>query len=289
MAFAQAKRAPWNRLSRNGRRSSRRSVRRRATPRSCVRCSSAAPTSCGLNFSHGTPAEHAEVIRDARAIAAELGIHIALLQDLPGPKVRTGTLADGAPSVRLARGARFVVTLRRRRRHARARRRRHYRDLPADVAIGNRIYLQDGQIALRIVGRPRPRSKRSSNSAAICARPGHQLSRRTLHVDVGHRTRPRISGVRPRAGRRLRRASRSCAAPTNQRVKAFIAERGKNVPVIAKIEKHEALEDLDGDHRGRRRHHGRPRRSRHRDPARNGADHAERRSSRSAIARANRS
>ena len=64
-----------------------------------------------LNFSHGTPAEHAEVIRDARAIAAELGIQCALLQDLPGPKVRTGKLAEGYACVHLARGSRFVVTV----------------------------------------------------------------------------------------------------------------------------------------------------------------------------------
>ncbi len=41
----------------------------------------------------------------------ELGIHTALLQDLPGPKVRTGMLAEGLSSVRLERGARFVVTV----------------------------------------------------------------------------------------------------------------------------------------------------------------------------------
>ncbi len=60
-----------------------------------------------LNFSHGTPDEHAVVIANARAISKELGIHTALLQDLPGPKVRTGPLADGA-DVGAARARRVV-------------------------------------------------------------------------------------------------------------------------------------------------------------------------------------
>ena len=50
-----------------------------------------------LNFSHGTPADHAEVIATARRIATELDIQIPILQDLPGPKVRTGKLRDGLP------------------------------------------------------------------------------------------------------------------------------------------------------------------------------------------------
>ncbi|HEX3458852.1 MAG TPA: pyruvate kinase, partial [Candidatus Baltobacteraceae bacterium] len=63
-----------------------------------------------VNFSHGTPEEHGAVIASARQIAAELGIHAAILQDLPGPKVRTGPLADGVTSIRLDRGARFIIT-----------------------------------------------------------------------------------------------------------------------------------------------------------------------------------
>src|SRR5215469_1030315 len=63
-----------------------------------------------LNFSHGTPAEHAEVISNARKLSEELGIHTAILQDLPGPKVRTGKLEDGLASIKLDRGQRFVLT-----------------------------------------------------------------------------------------------------------------------------------------------------------------------------------
>src|SRR5260370_24302776 len=58
-----------------------------------------------LNFSHGEPAEHGKTIDDIRKIAGELDTHIAILQDLPGPKVRTGKLAGDVTSVHLERGA----------------------------------------------------------------------------------------------------------------------------------------------------------------------------------------
>src|SRR5437588_12807034 len=62
-----------------------------------------------LNFSHGEPAGHGKTIDAIRKIAAELETHIAVLQDLPGPKVRTGKFGDAA-TVHLERGARFTLT-----------------------------------------------------------------------------------------------------------------------------------------------------------------------------------
>jgi len=63
-----------------------------------------------VNFSHGTEAEHRETVEDVRAVAAQMGRHIALLQDLQGPKIRTGRLAD--PPVRLRRGEPVLLTSR---------------------------------------------------------------------------------------------------------------------------------------------------------------------------------
>ena len=48
-----------------------------------------------LNFSHGTHEEHAQVVQAAREIEARLGRPLALLQDLSGPKIRTGRMAGG--------------------------------------------------------------------------------------------------------------------------------------------------------------------------------------------------
>jgi pyruvate kinase len=62
-----------------------------------------------LNFSHGTHDEHAIVIDRVRAIATRLGCPIAILQDLQGPKIRTGAL-QGGRSVKLVDGSNVTIT-----------------------------------------------------------------------------------------------------------------------------------------------------------------------------------
>ena len=64
-----------------------------------------------MNFSHGTQAEHAERISLVRAISERFGRHVAILQDLQGPKIRIGELAGGAP-VQLVDGASLSITTR---------------------------------------------------------------------------------------------------------------------------------------------------------------------------------
>jgi pyruvate kinase len=198
-----------------------------------------------LNFSHGAPEEHGQVIEAARRISDELGIHTALLQDLPGPKVRTGLLADGLASVRLERGAPFVITTD----NVAGTKERvstTYRDLPADVAIGKRLYLQDGQIALLIVG------KSASEIETAVEFGGELRPSQGVNYSDGSLN---ITSVTPRDFEFLEFglehgvdyvAMSFVRSPEDvERVKAFIAERKKRVPVIAKIEKHEALAALD--------------------------------------------
>jgi pyruvate kinase len=60
-----------------------------------------------LNFSHGTHEQHLEVIKSVREIAARLARPTALLQDLSGPKIRTGKVKDG---VELVNGRRIAIT-----------------------------------------------------------------------------------------------------------------------------------------------------------------------------------
>ena len=198
-----------------------------------------------VNFSHGAPEEHAQVIAAARAISAELGIHTAILQDLPGPKVRTGALADGLRSVRLDHGARFTITTEPVAGTA-ERVSTNYRDLPADVALGNRIYLQDGQIALVVIGK-------SATEIETTVEFGGDL-RGTVGINYpdGSLNLPSVTqrdleflafGLEHDVDYVALSFVRS---PEDvERAKAFMAERNKRVPVIAKIEKHEALAALD--------------------------------------------
>src|SRR5262245_6749229 len=97
-----------------------------------------------LNFSHGEHEAHGRRIRRVRELARRARRPIAILMDLQGPKIRTGLLAGGKP-MRLREGQELVLTT------------RHvmgkdgvvsvtYANLPQDVALGERILLDDGQI-----------------------------------------------------------------------------------------------------------------------------------------------
>jgi pyruvate kinase len=198
-----------------------------------------------LNFSHGTPDEHATVIASARATSKELGLHIAILQDLPGPKVRTGPLSDGVAAVRLERGATFVLTTR-----AVVGSKDavsvSYPDLPSDVAIGKRIYLQDGQIALRIA------DKNATDIATTVESGGDLRPVQGINYPDGslnlHSVTERdleFLGFGLQHGVDYAAISFVRSAEDVRRVKTFVNERGSNTPILAKIEKHEALLDID--------------------------------------------
>ena len=70
----------------------------------------AGATTLRLNFSHGDHSDHAERIATIRQVAHELGVHVGILQDLQGPKIRLGRF-EGGP-VTLASGNLFTLTSR---------------------------------------------------------------------------------------------------------------------------------------------------------------------------------
>ena len=102
-----------------------------------------------INFSHGTQEEHAETIARVRRVEDRIGHPIAVLQDLQGPKIRIGALANHQP-ITLRDGQRFVITTRAITGDASAVS-TTYAALPQDVTPGDRILLADGAIELRVV------------------------------------------------------------------------------------------------------------------------------------------
>jgi pyruvate kinase len=102
-----------------------------------------------LNFSHGTQAEHAEAITRIRALAAKLGQPVAILQDLQGPKIRTGVLRDHQ-SVLLVEGAPCTLTTEPLAGDA-SRVSTTYQQLPQDVRPGAHIFLADGLLELEVI------------------------------------------------------------------------------------------------------------------------------------------
>ena len=103
-----------------------------------------------LNFSHGKPADHAAFIEATRRIGQELGVPIAIVQDLQGPKLRTAANAGGGP-LALAKGESVVLTVAAGQSQP-GRIHVDYQPLPQDVATGDRILLDDGRIELQVTG-----------------------------------------------------------------------------------------------------------------------------------------
>ena len=198
-----------------------------------------------LNFSHGTHAEHAATIEAVRNVSSELKVHVAVLQDLPGPKVRTGPLAAGLDSVQLGVGQPFALLTGPIRGSAQAVS-VSYSGLPQDVEIGKLLYLADGAIALRITAKTLDRIDTVvETGGALRATQGINYPDGSLRIETVTEAALAYLEFGLRAGVDWVAISFVRSADDVVRVKSFIAERGQKVPVIAKIEKHEALGNID--------------------------------------------
>ena len=103
-----------------------------------------------LNFSHGSAEDHIKRAKDTRRIAAELGVHVAVLGDLQGPKIRVSTFKDNK-KVQLDLGQSFVLDADLPKGEGDE---NHvgidYKELPNDVSIGDILMLDDGRVQLRV-------------------------------------------------------------------------------------------------------------------------------------------
>lgn len=99
-----------------------------------------------LNFSHGTHEDHLKVINYVREINAEMGTKIALLQDLQGPKIRVN---DMKPGVEIVAGQEIIITTREVLGNNELVS-TSYERLPKDVKVGDMILIDDGKIELKV-------------------------------------------------------------------------------------------------------------------------------------------
>ncbi len=197
-----------------------------------------------LNFSHGTHEEHAEVIARVRAVSEAQGRPVAVLQDLAGPKIRTGPMA--ADGVVLVEGATFILTA---------------RDVPGDaaevgltwsglvrsVAAGDWLFLADGALRLQV--------ERVSGDDVVCrvdvggrltGHKGINLPGRSLDVPILSEKDRADLAFGLAQGVDLLAVSFVRSADDLKTVRALCAELGHpHVPLIAKIEKHEALQNIE--------------------------------------------
>lgn len=197
-----------------------------------------------LNFSHGTHAEHAQNIAVLRAAAVKHQKPIAILADLQGPKIRTGPMA-GANPVLLRAGQRFTITT------ARVlgdttRVSTTFRPLPREVHRGDRILLSDGLIELYVLQVRGPEVIcEVANGGALGENQGINLPGIKLRV-------PALTPKdREDLAFALKHGANYIAVSFVRRpedvllAKSLIRRAGKDTPVIAKLEKPEAIENLD--------------------------------------------
>jgi pyruvate kinase len=197
-----------------------------------------------LNFSHGTHAEHAQTIALIRKAAVCCEKPIAILADLQGPKIRTGPLEHGGP-VELRAGQRFTITTSEVAGDAK-RVSTTFLPLPREVRRGNRILLADGLIELR-VERVRGRDVVCEviNGGQLGEHKGINLPGVRLRVP-GVTEKDRLDlGFALRHGANYVAVSFVRSAEDVLLARTAIRRRGKDTPIIAKLEKPEAIENLD--------------------------------------------
>lgn len=197
-----------------------------------------------INMSHGSQDEHGENIRRARAAAERMQRPLAVLVDLSGPKIRTGKLKGGVP-VRLEAGQTFTVTTREvvGDSHEVS---TNYSGMPRDVKPGARILFDDGLIELYVLS--------TTDTDVVCTvvnggtlgeRKGINLPGATLPIpSLTEKDRRDLQwAVEQKADyialSFVRRAEDCIEA------KDLIKAAGGHAPLIAKIEKAEAIANLD--------------------------------------------
>lgn len=196
-----------------------------------------------LNFSHGTHEDHKRTYSRVREAAVRAGREISILQDLQGPKIRVGKLTGDVMSlerdqqVAIAFGAEqsdatVIPTT--------------YADLAKDVSVGNLILMDDGLIRLRVQGITADRVNCIVEVGGLLKNrkginlPGVQVSAPALTAkDLADLELGAELGADFICLSFVRTADDIAQARTR------LQELGKDVPIIAKIEKPEAVENLE--------------------------------------------
>ncbi len=196
-----------------------------------------------LNFSHGTHEEHAKAIKTVREVSARLGIPLAVLQDLPGPRVRTGRLEKN--EVWLKEGDDFSLTAA----EITGDEHRVSVSFPAflsDLNRGDTVFLNDGAIQLEVISATDIEAQCRVAVGGLLTMhkginvPGVKLGIPSITsedlVDLAFGLEQGVDFV---AISFVRESS------DVRQVRQFLQEKGADVPLVAKVEKHEAVDDID--------------------------------------------
>ena len=199
-----------------------------------------------LNFSHGTHDEHSAVLADIRTLSRELGQHVAILQDLCGPKIRLGPIPGDV--VDAALGEEFTLVAERSSNSPRELT-CSYRELPNDLKLGETVLFADGTVAMVVTntepGRARLKVtlRRTTPFAA-----GAELTRLGISGQVANRQGSQRSRLDQHGTQMMLILSdcRSCAPRRMSiRLRRELQERKCPARVVVKIEKPQAVQHLE--------------------------------------------
>lgn len=196
-----------------------------------------------LNFSHGSHEEHLKKIKEIRRLSDQLKKPVTLLQDLSGPKIRVGRVKEGG--VELKQGEKFILTNRKILGDEKGVS-VNYAPLPREVKAGDILLLADGAIELQAL--------RSNDQDILCQVMigGRLTSNKGINFPTGTITvspftkkdrEDLLFGIRN--GVDMVSLSYVKDARDIEKVKRFLKKYSASLPVIAKIERKEALENID--------------------------------------------
>lgn len=199
---------------------------------------------CRLNFSHGTHQEHGAMIELVHKLNNELGTHIALMGDLQGPKIRLGMMEE--EGIVINDGDEIIFT----NSECSGTINRlfiSYSDLPKDVRKGDSILVDDGKLKFEVISTDSKMDilARTIHGGKLFSRKGVNLP--DTRISIPSLTEKDINDVHFMLDNDIEWIALSFVrwASDILTLKKLIRERNKQTLVLAKIEKPEALEEID--------------------------------------------
>jgi pyruvate kinase len=199
-----------------------------------------------LNFSHGVREQHQKLIENLKQASSITGEHITILQDLGGPKIRTGLLEQ--KSVVLATGDLFTFTARGVSGNAKIVS-TTYQQLAQDVKIGDTILVDDGKMTFRVESTTETDVVcRVVNGGILSEKKGMNLP--GVRVSLPSFTEKDSDDLKFGLANDIDYVALSFVRSEKdiRNLREFLvkeAPKGKRIPIVAKIERGEAVEDIN--------------------------------------------